>query len=306
MDNPKATSRDPLHIVNVIPPDEYADHKTDSVYTNAVAILSLQYAMKAATLLHKEKEYEQSIARWKDVSERIVMVTAENDAGLLYHPEYAGYKEGTMIKQADTIMLGYPFEITFSNMTAAVRANDLDVYQKVSDNEGPAMTWGMFAIGYVEMGAARAQDAAINFNRSFANVHEPFNVWTETPTGGAANFLTGAGGFLQAAFFGYSQLRIGEDAITLKPQLPEATNNMRLRGVAYLGNKLDISYDAHTITFEARTPSSSSSSASFKPLMLIDETASASYSLKPGAKVQLPLSASIDALSTFTIKMAAV
>jgi hypothetical protein len=30
----------------------------------------------------------------------------------------------------------------------------------------------------------------------------PFLVWTETPSGGTPNFLTGAGGFLQTAYFG--------------------------------------------------------------------------------------------------------
>jgi hypothetical protein len=29
------------------------------------------------------------------------------------------------------------------------------------------------------------------FNRGYANVHKPFNVWRETPTGGAVNFITG-------------------------------------------------------------------------------------------------------------------
>ena len=77
----------------------------------------------------------------------------------------------------------------------------------------------MFAVGYIELGPQFAAQAASNFNRSFANaqvtwrglaccsmlfvalllypVQPPFDVWTETPTGGTPNFLTGAGGFLQ-------------------------------------------------------------------------------------------------------------
>ena len=34
------------------------------------------------------------------------------------------------------------------------------------------------------------------YKRGFANVQLPFNVWRETPGGGAVNFITGAGGFL--------------------------------------------------------------------------------------------------------------
>eukprot|EP00966_Prymnesium_polylepis_P225352 5212512-Prymnesium_polylepis.1 len=44
------------------------------------------------------------------------------------------------------------------------------------------MTWGMHAIGHLESG--NASKAAALFNRSFANVQQPFAVWTETPTGG--------------------------------------------------------------------------------------------------------------------------
>jgi hypothetical protein len=49
----------------------------------------------------------------------------------------------------------------------------------------------MQAIGYVELGDFDL--AASNFNRSFANQQPPFMVWTETPSGGTPNFITGAG-----------------------------------------------------------------------------------------------------------------
>ncbi len=34
---------------------------------------------------------------------------------------------------------------------------------------GPAMTWGMFAVGYIELGDPFTALARANFNRSFAN-----------------------------------------------------------------------------------------------------------------------------------------
>jgi hypothetical protein len=63
------------------------------------------------------------------------------------------------------------------------------------------MTWAMHAVGYLELNKGTKLDnegsVASLFNQSFANVQQPWAVWTETPTGGATNFITGAGGFLQ-------------------------------------------------------------------------------------------------------------
>ena len=62
---------------------------------------------------------------------------------------------------------------------------------------------------------------AINFNRSFSNAQLPFYVWTETPTGGTTNFLTGIGGFLQTVLFGLPGLRIWPGRLALQPSLVE-------------------------------------------------------------------------------------
>ena len=120
---------------------------------------------------------------------------------------------------------------------------------------------------YIELGAAYAGVAASNFNRSFANVRPPFDVWTETPTGGCPNFLTGAGGFLQTAFNGYTGLRISLSAMTLTwPTLPEGATVVTLRGIAYLGNRITIVIRAASITVTLeRAPSSEEVNALVKP-----------------------------------------
>ena len=77
------------------------------------------------------------------------------------------------------------------------------------------MTWGMHAIGHLELG--QEDEASELFNRSYLpyvqvtligvllffffaiSTQPPFNMWTEVPGGGGAvNFITGMGGFLQA------------------------------------------------------------------------------------------------------------
>lgn len=46
--------------------------------------------------------------------------------------------QGHPVKQADTVMLGYPLGLP---MTPEVRRNDLEAYEPVTDPDGPAMTW---------------------------------------------------------------------------------------------------------------------------------------------------------------------
>merc|ERR1711972_550554 len=115
------------------------------------------------------------------------------------------------------------------HMPSTARRADLEYYAERTDANGPAMTWGMHAVGFLEVGDFA--QAASFFNRSFANAQEPFCVWTETPSGGAVNFLTGIGGFLQTALFGLTGLRIWPDHLALNPVLMEGTTSLVVRGV---------------------------------------------------------------------------
>ena len=227
-----------------MPPDEYSVGVNDSVYTNAVARLSMEYAVECAQLLNKPPS---TYSTWQSLAPRIVILFNDSVPGFPggLHPEYAGYFNKT-VKQADTILLGFPLGVTtFGNMTPAARANDLHWYSKVTDYNGPAMTWGMFCIGFIEL--QMWAEAASNFNRSFANVQAPFGVWSETPSGGCNNFVTGAGGFLQTAFFGYSGLRVNDTSLRLHPVLPPQTSVVGMHGFAYKGARLNITYTANEI-----------------------------------------------------------
>lgn len=236
--NPQAA----LSINDVIPPDEFHDHVNNSVYTNVVAQISLQFAAEAAAVLGQTPD-----PLWTDVAGRLVILF---DPKRGIHPEYEGYVNDT-IKQADVVLLGFPLGF---NMSAEVRRNDLLFYAPVTSLDGPAMTWGMHAIGFVDL--EQYETAEPLFNQSFANAQPPFYVWTETPKGGAVNFLTGAGGFLQTVTFGYPGIRIGGDGLRLKPVLPGGASFLRVRGISFHGGVLDLSYDnAHaTVTLASQTP----------------------------------------------------
>jgi len=224
------------YVINgVIPPDEYAVNVSNSVYTNVVAQYSFEFAMDAATILG-----ESYPSIWQNISANIKIPF---DSQKQIHPEFDGYN-GQTIKQADVVLLGYPL---MWNMPEQVRKNDLVYYSARTDPNGPAMTWGMYMVAWLELGT---NDDQVNdvFLRSYANIQPPFNVWTETPTGGTVNFITGAGGFLQGMWAGYPGLRIrGQKLDFLNPQLPQGVTGITLRRVHYLGNQVSVSYDAKTV-----------------------------------------------------------
>ncbi|XP_054684386.1 protein-glucosylgalactosylhydroxylysine glucosidase isoform X3 [Grus americana] len=183
------------HIKGVMPPDEYHCRVDNSVYTNAVAQRSLNFAADVARdfLIPVPEE-------WVDCAKK---VKVPFDAERKYHPEYDGYRPGEPVKQADVVLLGFPL---MHPMSSEVRRNDLEMYEPVTELDGPAMTWSMFAVGWLEL--KEVQRAQSQLNKCFSNITEPFKIWVENSDGsGAVNFLTGMGGFLQAVLFGYTGFR---------------------------------------------------------------------------------------------------
>lgn len=138
-------------------------------------------------------------------------------------------------------------------MDASVQQADLEYYAARSDENGPAMTWSMHAIGFKDLGMY--SEASHYFNKAFQeNMQPPFLVWTETPTGNAGNFITGAGGFLQTVTFGYPGIRIEPFRLLLTaPSCPEDTEGMKLRGIWYLGSRLDVSFHCSSSSFVQKT-----------------------------------------------------
>uniref|UniRef100_A0AAY4DWA3 Protein-glucosylgalactosylhydroxylysine glucosidase n=1 Tax=Denticeps clupeoides TaxID=299321 RepID=A0AAY4DWA3_9TELE len=214
------------HIKGVMPPDEYHYDVDNSVYTNAVAMNSLLFAVELAEQMHLSAPPE-----WKEVAEKLKLPF---DPQLQYHPEFDGYKKGDGVKQADVVLLGYPLGLP---MSAEVRRNDLEAYGPVTNPNGPAMTWSMFAVGWMELG--KAEEAQTFLKRCFENIQAPFHVWSESSDGsGCVNFLTGMGGFLQAVVCGFTGFRVKRMCLTFDPILPDEISELSLKGVSYLGNKM--------------------------------------------------------------------
>ncbi|MEU7429905.1 glycosyl hydrolase family 65 protein [Streptomyces sioyaensis] len=215
------------HIRDVIPPDEYADPGDDSVYTNVAARESLRFAVQAAELLG-----EPADPRWARTADGLV-VLFDQERGV--HPEFDGY-DGRLIKQADVVMLAYPWENPQSD---EVTRADLEYYGARTDDGGPSMTDSVHAIVHAQLGDVRA---AFEHTRRSVDpfVRAPFDQFAEGRMGGAFTFLTGHGGFLQVFLYGYSGLRWRADRLLLDPVLPEELEGITLRRLRWRGRSLDI------------------------------------------------------------------
>lgn len=226
------------HIKGVMPPDEYHAGVDNSAYTNAIAQISLNFSIDLATDL----QY-QVPETWKDVASKLKLPF---DSEINYHPEYENYFVGEKVKQADVVLLGYPLMF---QMTPKQRRNDLLIYELVTDPDGPAMTWSMFSIGFMEIKQIDAAETQLK--KCFANITEPFKIWTECADGsGAVNFLTGMGGFLQAILFGYAGFRINKQGLDLDPVVTDEITHLQITGVSYLGNKLNFTFTKSVTTVE--------------------------------------------------------
>ncbi|KAK2520507.1 Athl1 [Columba livia] len=264
------------HITGVMPPDEYHKRVDNSAYTNAVAQRSLNFAADVARdfLIPVPEE-------WVDCAKK---VKVPFDAEKQYHPEYDGYSPGEPVKQADVVLLGFPL---MHPMTPNVRRNDLEMYEPVTAPDGPAMTWSMFAVGWLEL--KELQRAQSQLNKCFSNITEPFKIWVENADGsGAVNFLTGIGGFLQAILFGCTGFRITRSSLHFDPAFPPDINGLTVTGVSYLGNKLQFTIARGQtriqVTARAREPPAC-------PLEAVLEASGQRWPLREGQSVSFPTAA---------------
>ena len=215
-------------INDVIPPDEYAEHVNDSIYTNLAARDALRIAGSVARLVGRSAK-----PQWRQVADHLRLPF---DATQGIHSEYAGYP-GITVKQADVTLLSYPWE---NPQSAAQTARDLDYYVPRTDPNGPSMTDAIHSIVTSKLGTPGC--AAFSFTRRSADpfMRPPYDQFSEARTGGAFTFTTGAGGFLQEFIYGYTGFRWRDHNVTLDPSLPPQLTGVTLSAVHWQGRTLRI------------------------------------------------------------------
>ena len=214
-------------ITDIIPPDEYAEHVDDSIYTNVGARDALRIATRVARLVDRRAR-----PVWRRVAADLRVLAPSQGV----HPEYAGYP-GDTIKQADVTLLTYPWE---NRQPDALSQRDLDYYVPRTDPNGPSMTDAIHSIVTSQLGTEGC--AAFTFTRRSVDpfMRGPYYQFSEARTGGAFTFTTGAGGFLQEFLYGYSGLRWRAHAVRLDPSLPPQLSGVSLHAVHWRGRVLSV------------------------------------------------------------------
>lgn len=239
-------------ITNTAGPDEYSNGVDDAVFTNAVAAISLRNAKAAATELGKQVPVE-----WTTIADNLRMPFDEAQQVFM---QYDGY-DGSVIKQADTVLLLYPLEWP---MTNAVATNTLDYYTERTDPDGPAMTDAVHAIAAAAIGKPGCSTNTYLMRSIRPFVRDPFGQFAEArgekagaadPLAGspALHFLTGSGGFAQVFTNGLTGFRWRGDRLHVDPLLPpQLPGGIKITGAQWQGRTLDITVGPDATTLKLR------------------------------------------------------
>jgi trehalose/maltose hydrolase-like predicted phosphorylase len=248
-----ANSDGTYSIKNVAGPDEYSNGVDDGVFTNAGAATALRNATTAAQVLGQSAPSE-----WKTIADHLRMPF---DATNQVFRQYDGYA-GTLIKQADTVLLIYPMEWP---MSQTVAANTLDYYAERTDPDGPAMTDAIHAVDSAQIGAPGCATNTYLDRSIKPFIRDPFAQFAEArgdkagsqdPLAGAPayDFLTGAGGFAQVFTYGLTGFRWRSDRVHLDPMLPpQLSGGVTLKGLQWQGRTFDVEIGPNTTKVTLRS-----------------------------------------------------
>lgn len=113
-----------------------------------------------------------------------------------------------------------------------------------------------YAINWLRFGRTDLADAV--FDEGFLHQLGPWSVWRELATpistgGGAVNFLTGAGAFLQAFLYGYIGMNPQADELRFNPVLPAHAANISATRLSYSSCSFGLFVNATSMEFTAQS-----------------------------------------------------
>jgi len=217
---------DRYEILQVCCADEYAEVRDNNAHTNFGAVKTLELAMAASSFLGRPFP-----PAWRDIASKM-WIPRDNATGNIL--EYEGYA-GQTIKQADTALLVYPYEMPMSD---TLKANIVDYY-RTKYPEGHIMMASAID-GIVDCELGRPELGWQSMLKLLPHFREPFLLVSESPANETASFMTGLGGLLQLILMGFAGIRIHENGLQVHPQLPRAFDRMTIHGVHYGGIGFDL------------------------------------------------------------------
>lgn len=240
-------------IKQVVPPDETAEIVNNSVYTNAIAQINLDIAIRAA-----QRTGRVANPKWQKVARGMYIPF---DAKAQRFIAFDGYR-GLKAKQADSQLLAYPLQFVLNgrDMTAIYR-NTLNYYAPKVMPKGPAMTASAHSVITARLG--ECDRAYKSFIRSYKPyMRGPMNYFNETPSKFRDNycFITGCAGPIQAAIFGLGGAKMNyfpddpsKADLTYKPCLPKQWKSLTITGIKWHGKTFDLTVkNGNVVEFSRR------------------------------------------------------
>ncbi|GAA5883213.1 hypothetical protein JCM16303_007308 [Sporobolomyces ruberrimus] len=267
---------------NETSPDEYSNHKNNSAMTNGAIAVTLKNAQTLAGILGKETP-----ANWTDIRNNITILVDPTSNILL---EFDGFNGTTAVKQADVVLLTYPFQYNQSKTQGLL---DLDYYSLATSPNGPGMTRSIFSIDAAELSPVGCATWSYFLGSAQPYSRLPFYQFSEqtiddysaqSPTNPAFTFLTGHGGFLQTLTHGFTGLRSRIDRMYLDPLLPPQLEEYTLKGFKWGGS----SFDIHLSTKNTTITHNGKGGSSVKIEIGSRNAKAGNFTLAPGETLTIP------------------
>lgn len=238
---------------NMTDPDEFANGIDNGGFTMPLIADMLQTAN-----MFRSKFGIEPNSTWYEQAENVV-IERNSEAGIIL--EYTGMNGSIDVKQADVVLVTYPLNYEGMNYSQQDSLNDLTYYAAKQSQDGPAMTYAIFAI--VASDVSPSGCSAYTYQQFSARpyIRAPWFQFSEQLldnfeiNGGfhpAFPFLTGHGGANQVTLFGYLGLRLIADGyLHIDPTLPPQIPQIRYRTFYWQGWPIQ-AYSNHTTTTMTR------------------------------------------------------
>ncbi|WP_433722314.1 hypothetical protein ACQP0C_21140 [Nocardia sp. CA-129566] len=227
--------------------DEYVPVSVDNALTNAGVMNTMRIAALAA-----QRAGVPVDPRWADIAANMAM-PPDIEPGV--PAEYLGYR-GAPVKQADTVLLSYPFSYAAQGYSPAAT---LRYYFDRTDPDGPNMSNSVGAILSAQLDPCRTQEFLDRSAQPYVRAPYGFQSEARGDRSGANAlgqsawvFVTGSAGFLQGLVYGPTGLRWTDTGARLDPMLPSGfPDGMTVRGLAIGDSRLTIRIESATTTVTA-------------------------------------------------------
>ncbi|GAA5927993.1 alpha,alpha-trehalase ATH1 [Sporobolomyces koalae] len=269
---------------NETSPDEYSNHKNNSAMTNGAIAVTLRNAQALAQVLGKETP-----SNWTDIANNItILVDSSSDIIL----EFDGFNGTTAVKQADVVLLTYPYQYELSKTRALLA---LDYYSLATSPNGPGMTRSVFSIDAAELSPVGCATWTYLLGSAQPYSRAPYYQFSEQTndvyadnggTNPAYTFLTGHGGFLQTLTHGFTGFRSRIDRMYLDPLLPPQLEEYTLKGFKWGGSSFDIRLATSNTTIKH-----TSGNSTVKIEVSSQNVKGGNYTLDVGETLTIPTSA---------------